>query len=434
MSKPPLRIAWFSDLSKGAPESLSAYCSRLLLPELAQGNSIELFSESFSTEEFGLPHYHYLKAYQRHRENPFDVFFYQLEDGEQARFVRGHIGLIPGVVWIHDLFCRDLGPEACHTSPWEQSIKQFYDSAVRFADRARAPHQLWPRVFRESSLCPVVLFSSAWAHSEFLQMTSSRLEATEGGHRSEVLQVPVVVEQPSQRSSAEFRVAVAGLTGIEGRAHKILPVLRDWTSRWRLVWMVSDEEHRAARELVNEFGLPEESVDICGPRSPDLWQQIVSQSHVALHLHTSPFGHLAPYTQISLATSCPVVVARSGQGEDLPDSVVFRVIPGTDESAQIRGVFELLQQRSEYEYGTPGKQYIQRSSTPAEIATHLAEMLRASAPQVSYVMERWGRLHVRAKAVLMDEVRQLVGGGSMSLVDPFDAIVTPAARDLGWVR
>jgi hypothetical protein len=436
MHKKHLRIAWFSDLSIGTPRSVSAYCSHELLPLLSQEHSIELFSDSFSSSELGLPHWHYLKAYKRHELEPFDIFFYQLEDGRAFRSVRGHIGLIPGVVWVHDLFCKDLGPEACHTSPWENTVRQFFDQTRSFMDRSVAPHQLWPRVYRETSLSPVVLFSSRWARDEFTRMTSNRLEACEGGHVAELLPVPVSANpgrtQQTSRNSEVVSVACASVTGIEGRAHKLLPALRGLPFPWRLRWMVDAEELPTAEALVREFGIEADKVEFVVPRSPDAWVTLVQKSDLALHLHTSTFGHLSPYLQLTLAEGCPAVVARSAQGEDFPSDVVFQIVPGVHEATELQVVLHAVQTRGRGELGAEGSRYIHSCASTEVVARHLAERLRVWAPEVAQVMQRWDALRLRAQAELLQEVRALVADGSHATPDPFEAVLHPAIRELGW--
>jgi hypothetical protein len=441
MSESRLRIAWFTDISVGRSESLSTYCSRLLVPELSKRHAIEVFSDEAnlvsSGEVFGTPLSHYLNAYKRHRESPFDLFLYQLEDSRACRFIRGHIGLVPGIVWVHDLFCNDLGPEACHTSPWERTIRQFIDPRVEFADRAKAPHQLWPRAFRETSLCPVVLFSSSWARNEFKRMISNRLEAIDGTHYAAVLPVPGAdTDLQESPPSKVFRIATVSVPGIEGRAHKVLPVLRSLTGEWHLTWLVDEAQREGARSLCNEFGIPESCASLVSPRSIEAWCDIVSVSDIALHLHTSPFGHLAPFIQSSLAAGCPVITARSAQGEDFPDDVVFHITPGIHEASELRGIVNELQSSTTMrrrEYGAAGVAYVRENFDRTSVATTLSNILIEAAPHVSHVMDRWQRIGQRAQKALLEEVRGLVSLKTDTVPSAYDLVLTPALRNLGWL-
>lgn len=425
-----LRIAWFSELAARGSQSVSAYCSHALLPELARRHTIEVFSDSSATGALGLPHYHYLNAYRRHRERPFDIFFYQLEDSKSARFVRAHIGLMPGVTWFHDFFFNDLGPEACHTSPWETTIRQFHDPSVSFADRSIAPHQLWPRGYREASLSPVALFSSAWARHEFSTMVSNRLESFTGGHLAEVLAVPVREMTAARRQGVDpIRIASASVPGIEGRSHKLLPALAGLKATWRLTWMVDDSERDSALAVAREFGV-EDRIDLVAPRSWESWEKIVGESDVALHLHTSPFGHLAPFVQISLAAGTPTVVSFAAQGEDFPADTVFHVVPGLHELVQLRAILEGVLAHNSRRYGRRGQEYIRASASVEAVAERLSRLLIEAAPRVREVMNRWSQLQRYAKLELLGEVRHLVDGDSIPGMSSYEHTIAKALGEL----
>jgi hypothetical protein len=197
--------------------------------------------------------------------------------------------------------------------------------------------------------------------------------------------------------------------------------------------MVDHEERAAAQALASEYGISSESFELQSPRSPQLWSSIVEQADCALHLHTSVFGHLAPYVQISLEYACPVVVEQSAQGEDIPQSVAFQIIPGAHETSQLKEVFSALQRRAGTDFGMLGRKYVEQYCDYRLIAQQLSEILQRSAPQVSYVMDRWEALRKRAQQALLEEVRELVNGpAATNAVDPFEQIVSPAIRDLGW--
>jgi len=427
-----LRIAWFSELAAPGAASVSAYCSRMLLPKLAQQHSIEVFSESADGRGVdGIPQYHYLNAYRRHRENPFDIFFYQLEDSKSSRFIRAHIGLMPGVTWFHDFFFHDLGPEACHTSPWETTIRQFHDPSIPFADRSVAPHQLWPRGYREASLSPVTLFSSAWARNEFSTMVSNRIESFDGGHLAEVLSIPVEeFRKPKRGASGLWRIASASLAGIEGRSHKLLPALKQLKVPWQLTWMVNESERGTALDVAREFGL-EDRIELISPRTCESWERIVQASDLALHLHTSPFGHLTPYVQISLATGTPTAVSYAAQGEDFPADVVFHVEPGLHESTQLRAICEgVIEGHSHHRYGQRGRDHIRTSANVDTVAARLSEILVEAAPRVREVMKRWAIVQRHAEVELLREVRALVDLDTIPGISPYEHTIANALSEL----
>jgi len=209
----------------------------------------------------------------------------------------------------------------------------------------------------------------------------------------------------------------------------MLQQLRD---EWNLSWMIDEHEREAALALIREFGIEESRVTLVTSRTAERWSEVVSQSNVALHLHTSPFGHLAPFVQISLAHGCPVVVARSAQGEDLPEDVAFRINPGVHESSELRAVLSELIKNKTAAYGALGAEYANECFNVARIADLLSETLVESAPHVSYVMSRWRAIGRRAGVALLDEVRGLVTAGEGDVVDAYDKVLQPALIKLGW--
>jgi glycosyltransferase involved in cell wall biosynthesis len=402
------------------------------LPLLSERFEIELFSDSLSVVSKSLPMHHYLTAYRRHGEKPFDLFFYQLEDGTQCRFARMHMGLMPGVLWVHDLFLQDHGPEGLFTSPWERTLSQFRDLGIAFYDRANAPHQLWPQAYREVSLAPVLLFSSSWAMGEFTNFISERIEPYPGGQRVEYVPVPVAVNNGSRSpdTSVALQLANVGTPNTEDRGYKILPALRDVQSECHMTWLVDSSEESRARALVEEFSV-EDRVTLVVGRSVERWSEIVQRSDVALHMHRSPFGHLAPYLQISLAAGTPIVVSDAAEGSQLPRDCVFPVVPGMFESAELRELFQALNRTPLDGVARRGREFILSHSDVKVVAHRLASVLEESSEGIKRCMDRWELLQRRASEALIAEVVGLAGKAP----DGFEAeqIVLPAARELGWL-
>jgi hypothetical protein len=227
-------------------------------------------------------------------------------------------------------------------------------------------------------------------------------------------------------------IACNTVTGIEGRAHKFLPVLKKMPGAWRLVWMLDPHEISAAQALVREFGISEQRVNFISPRSPDTWSKIIKESDLALHLHTSTFGHLSPYIQLTMADGCPAVVAQSGQGEDIPNNVAFHIVPGVHESAQIGAVIGAVRKHGRDALGGEGTRYMSASSDSTDIAHRLSAGFRSWAPQLKEVMQRWQELQRRAQQELLGEVKHLVCDESLATPDPFDVSLLPAIKELGW--
>lgn len=430
-----LRIAWFTVVVSEGSYALSDYCSHLLVPELARNHQIEIFSNSLQSEAFGRPNYSYLNAFQRHKDKPYDIFFYQLEDSVSSRFIRAHCGLIPGVLWAHDLFMRDLGSEGYHTSPWEQSIRQFYDPKLDFSDRSIAPHQLWPRIYRETSLSPVVLFSSEWARCEFENMTATRLESVAQPHRAETIPIPVTgrssrgCERGSKRD--KIRLAYHGMPSIEGRGHKLFPVLRSLPSAYECTWMLPEASAEAAHRLLAEYDLVN-SVVVVGSQSPKRWEEIVSHCDLAFHLHSGAYGHLAPYIQVSYAQGCPAVVLASGTGEDVSTAHAFHIHCGMFEAEQIRSVLDRVLTMGVENLRSQCIRYADQVWSVDSVVARLERTFNECAPHIGYVMDRWESLRRRGQKTLLSEVKDLVSGAKSLPFDSYSVAFAPSVRELGW--
>jgi hypothetical protein len=422
-----LRIGWF--VAGGKESTLSSHCSQCLLPALRDRYEIELFTDEVKLDLGELsrlfPVHHYITAFRRHREAPFDLFFYQLEDGKDSRFVRMHIGLIPGVVWIHDLFLHDAGPEGLRTSPWEQTIAQYDRLGKDLTSAGELPHtdetnvrlrvanQLGPCAYREVSLAPVALFSNRWAMAESQKLISGRIEPYPGGQRVEFLPVPIPVStggEPSLRKgemapgdARVFHLASIGGVGVEDQSYKLLPALRDLSCAWHLTWLVDHDEVSRARELLEEFSVTER-VSIEEGRSVEAWRTIVERSDCALHLHRSPFGHLSPYLQLSLAAGAAVVVSDAFEGSMLPADRVYRVVPDLSEGVVLRELFGVLSRTPRERAGQLGREFVEREWSVPQVAERLAQLFDESAPNVQRCMERWNVLEQQAADALINGV------------------------------
>lgn len=433
MKSEKLRVAWFTHIAKPgeAIASLSQYCSDLLLPHLRSQFDIEVFSGLYSGEYHGIPRHHYLTAYQRHREQPFDVFFYQLEDGVIGRFIRTQIGITPGVTWMHDLYLSDLGAEATHVTPWEQTLAKYFDSSQPFGDRKNPPHQLRPRAFRETALSPMVLTSSQWGKREFSRWVHERLEYVPGAHRCEYVPLPVS-PQPQSKGSPDksmLSVLAIGGTDIAGRAHKFLPALASLSIPWHLSWVVHPLNVPPARVLLEEFGV-QERVTVIGGATPHEWTTLVSKSDIALHIHDTPYQHIGPYVQLSMAAGCPVMVLRSASAEELPSDAIFSIVPGIHETAQMTGVFEAVMCNRDKGLGDAGRRFIAQECDVQATAERLATCIREAAPALVDVMRRWSEMYETALDGLIEEVREHVDAPVPGLQSSFDMLVAPLLREI----
>ena len=344
-----MRVAWFSVLNtdKAKPSgSASAYFTDQVLPALSSQFEVELFHDSHSILA-GYPTFHYLMAWRRHRLKPFDAFFYQIEDLEQANFSRIHAGLVPGVTLFHDFALAHDLPECLHNSPWKSVVDRFIKgSHVAWPTRNLDYPQEIPLAVREASMSLLPLFTSERNVIEYGRNVSSRLIASATAAVTQIphamcLPYPVDFEflascdnpDTLADSSSPLRIGFCGSPRIEHRAHKLLHALSQLECSYRLVWLIDENECGEARALAQEYRISD--IEFVSQRSPYRWKQLVRSLDVAVHLLFSAFGQTGPYLQISMARGLPCIVTNFGAEQGLPESVVFKTTPGDREAVEI---------------------------------------------------------------------------------------------------
>jgi hypothetical protein len=433
MGNTKLRIAWFTHLARSneAVTSISQYCTDLLLPHLKDEFEIEVFSGLLSGNHLDVPRYNTLNVYQRHRTHPFDIFFYQVEDGPLGRVVRTQVGTMPGISWMHDTFLSDPGAEGIHMSPWERSVQQMLDLSLPFQERGTCPPQPQPQGYRETSVSPVVLYSSEWAEGTLHRFLSGRYEYASCGHRSDTLPVPVTLidDARPQGEGRTFEIVAVSSTRLDGRAHKFLPALADCSDAVHLTWVIEPSERAEAQRMVGEFGVGDRVTLIEG-NSPERWGTLVAKSDLALHLTSNPHTRMSPYHELSMAAGVPTVVMRVGRGETIAEDVAFVIEPGLHETSQLVAIVEAIAQGDSRQLGRAGQDLVKDENDPTRVAARLSSIFRESAPLLADVMRAWNGLYQRGEEALLEEIRALVDAPMGGMPGAYEMIVKPFVEEM----
>ena len=433
MSARKPRIAWFVSLnpSWAAPRTVSHYAADLLIPRLRDEFEIEVFSHHYCGEYLGCRRSHYLTAFQRHRADPFDLFFYHCADDPRERFIRMHIGLMPGVSWLHDLFIRDLGAEGMHTSPWQHTVRQYLDPSVPFARRTPPPPHVWPGAYRETALSPVVVLPASSLVDEFSQWRHLRVEAFPGAHATEFLPLPVVTDrvQDLPRSRGSMRLALRADARRDGRTFVLFPALERLSRSWTLVWSVSPGERREAERILKEFSLGDR-VALRDDVFFNEWRSIVGESDCAFHFGSPSAGNVSPYLEIALAVGCPSVVMDHGRTSSIPSDVAFKIDPGINETAQLRAVIDEICRVDRSALSLRGREYVQREHNVSRVATRLAQIFITSAPLLRGAMDRWTVLQASAVEGLKTDLCEIIDAPIRGVPNASEALVEPWLEEL----
>lgn len=446
MQTSTLRIAWFTDLSEGeeGEVSLSRYCTDLLIPHLRDTFSIELFSSLYQGEHLGVPRFHYLTAYHRDRSAPFDLFFYQLEDGRLGRATRTQIGITPGITWVHDPFLFDSGAEGIHNSPWRRTVAQYNDEALPFVKRNQPGEQRRGWAERELRSSPVALFSDRRALAQFRALSSTGGDSLNGRGTAEYLPMPIAaLAKPNTPVSDNepFSVVAIGGTGIEGRMRRALSALSRLSQSWRLTWVVDADERENAQRLLAQYHIhhrlneTEENapVTLLEGRSIVKWRELLSTSDVALHLG-KPHERLSPFLEFSMAAGVPVILMRRALSDGALNDRVLSISSGTDESAQCFTFLARLANKRGDPIVKRAAQFIEQEHAPHEVARKLGDIWQRFAPIIREKRDQHKRHYGRAEAALEEEIKRLIDSAPPIAGDLFDTIVSKTLDEIREFR
>lgn len=423
-----LRIAWFSDLpDDGSLRTVSAYVSSLVLPALRERFDIELFHNSFrGYQDYTVAHC--LTALRRHREKPFDIFFYQLEDSPHTQWLRIHCALMPGVQYSHDYLFTTFGPEPILNSPWHSILTRLDEPVDSWPDRFAEQYQKGPHALRETAYAAVRLFSQPGMVSECRRL-SERSVVSDGAVSTAYLPLPVAEEAFSPAPEQGRRILFCGSPWVQDRAHKLCNAIARYDTALPLIWLLNSTERASAEELVREHGLVD--VTFVEDRTVCRWQELVQAGGLAIHTLFSVFSQTGPYLPVSFAAGLPCVVTRFGHSELLPDSVVFKVQAGETEAAELAGVFARVFDDGVRPAAKLVSSFGQELHAVGVIAEELALIFETQAATVRATMDRWETLKASAREALLSEARASRAPGPELVAE--SELFESVFREFGWV-
>jgi hypothetical protein len=397
------RVAWFSPLrGKGvSEESLSAYFTEKLLPVLENHLAIDVYQAERA--HLGKPGtYHFLEAARKHAANPYDLFFYQVEDKECSRFVRSCLGHVPGVVLFHDVLMTKPPPVSLLKTPWRQVVRGFENpQTLVWPTETEWDLNDSPFALRECAFAALPLFSHSWAHDTYRSESArdgdvNRINRVSCNGASYSLELPfTLAQQTSKDTKTPLTIGIVSAGGTEGRGSEIFQALSKIDLPFRVLWLLHEGvEQQCVHELAEEFGIEVEHVSF---RSPDKWASVVVECDIAFHLHYSVYGNLNPYVEMSCAAGSVVAVLNFGLADYVGGENVVRIEPGEGEVRQIRELLcavarELPLMRS--------RQKTHSTVTPQEVAEELLVVFEKHGSQLRDVSQRWAEVKTSAERYL----------------------------------
>lgn len=422
------RIAWFSRFNQDAlppSASSSAYFSDVVLPIVHSAFEVDLFGK----EEGRLNDQkilHYVTAGSRHKENPYDLFFYQLEDSQECDFIKIHLGLIPGVTLFHDIVWSTDVPPPLTFSVWREFLKAFNlgDNSVEIEKRKQPDFVAKP--LREILLSPVSLYTSprkcSWARTH-AETCLARIPEFLGSDKI-YLPYPVTVSRhinPVPSGDRQPRVGIYGSPTVESRIEKILQSLRDFSIE--LVWLTSEREVLRAKRLATEYGLT--NVKIIPEDSLNAWGKILPSLDFTFLPYFGEKGGLGPKIALSLAAGVPTIVSDTDENTYLPDSVVFKVTPGDQEVLAFREYLKSLLDLSPRDLDilkANFRSYALENHAAEIVGRELCAVFTRAVTELKSLKSRWQEVTKKARADVVER----------NLADYDQSLVGSTFDEMGW--
>ncbi len=429
------RIAWFSPLS--GPSS-SWYTSKQLLPYLSRWFEIECFhdgqDQSLSLEGTEIAVFHYLKARLRDRSRPFDAFIYHIEDRPECGFARIHVGLIPGIAWVHDFFMTTHGPEPILNSSWRETIRRFKDSSVTWPPRGTEFVPAGAYAAREVGVSALAVFSTPRDRAEAGRLlTDGRLD--ERGRSSFIPHpVPQALFELVRDARALRTIGISGRPVVECQIHSVFEALRQLPNAITAIWPVAAHDRERAEALCVEFELQGRCQIVIGDTHED-WIKILPMIDLGILLRFSAFGQVQPRLALTLASGCPAIITDFGSGEAVPEHACFKIPPGRDTARYVvEIVSELSDENIRRRAGDHGRRYAREFNHPLYVAESLRRVLSSNNEYLATVRAEWGLVERAAHTELLQEIERISPVASEGvLAAPLQQERRSAFKELGWL-
>lgn len=428
------RIAWFSPL-KDSPVLRSPWVTRQLLPLLPSDWQVELFvdSEDWTTVThnetnknsqanfFGRPVFHFLRAFARHREQPFDIFFYQLEDHPACHYIDLSLELQPGVVLFHDIHLNRVGsrrsdrvlkPEDIHRleeilTPDEKLFRDWRGRGWDTEILDRVQHQ----GLEQCRLAAAALTTNGQTKRELSKLLLPQSVI------SNVIPFPFTTPQQSvdratTRSAlnighSDFVCGFQSERFVQDRAQLIIESFIDLLDSYntgnlgrhtKLIWLVSSpaEQKRAAslcRDIVlgsplarslsavdaDRWSPADHGISIVSPNSSTAQIEYVAACDCwcALSSGTMHSPYLSLYA--ALATGVPLLTSSIGASSELPAAVSPTIEVGVGEQRTLTLLFQELVNNPSLcrQLAAAGANYARAAFDTTQTVSGLASLFRA---------------------------------------------------------
>lgn len=450
-----MRIAWFSPLIQDAPLK-TASTTWSLLPHLREKADVELFLDEpdlrailadgdgdgeISDHLGDVKTFHYLRAYQRHQEQPFDAFVYLLEDHPRANFVELTYRMFPGAVIFFDQnFNRLEMSRLSHATTGAQlnaEMDQLFgaDSARLGEYQARGWSldvfdKIYPRGQERFSNAALAFCPYAQGREE-LKRTVPQI--TVENFREAVL-VPQMDNAEQYRRELRARlgysdeqvvIAATANSFLYDRLPQICEAAADLLGRHSKLRLLCVAKDRAAEDLagywLEKYDLNHHpAVEVLGADSAESLFSLLSACDIFLRPRFDLLRSVPISVHAAMARGRACVVSDLGATGELPNDTVLKIPVGGNEalaiSEAIKGLLENPTLRKQL--GVNAQRHIETEHNGAKAADEFLGALKRNIGMVSQQFDQQMLIYRRKKRELLEELsfRERARGVPSSLI------------------
>lgn len=400
------RIAWFTPTEEIKDFSVAKYTSELLLPNIAKHFDVTVFSNSFNDTYLGLKQVHYLRAKELHKENPYDIFFYNFEDKPHSNFIRIHLGLIPGIVWFHNFTFTTFGPEPILNSNWKNIIEKFKQRDIPWTSRDKTIEQEGKLGFREGGLSLKAFFSNP---SYAYQYNACKVRISDD--KGIYLPLPVDANDIEVKKDKKFSIAVSGLASTENRVHKLITALRNLDFDFRVVWLTEESSKEKVGSLLEDFS----DTEILTDYNLSTWREVLAKTDIALHLLFSAYNQVGPFMYQSMVAGKPVICTSFGGSDLISDDLIFKIEPGMYEAREIEHVIKAIYE-GRVKFDSKKLAELAKANYSTEMVSgELINFLSDFKKESKIFLSTWNEFMSDSKSDLKDEIYGFHKGNTFEL-------------------
>jgi|GEM_PF-6619079 len=417
MTNKKIRIAWFSSDSNFQDSfSVSYWFTKQIYSFLTENFEVDFYSKQ-DIEKEGIKFTNYRKARVNHKTNPYDLFFYNLEDNDELSFIRMHIVQIPGIVYFHDFIHSNYGPIPMVNSAWHLNCENYNQSKFISYERLDEKYQKIPHAHRESAYSLISLLSSAAFNVDFSNVIKDQIKFNTDKRN---IYFPTAASEKfyniKPKENELLNIAFSGCSQFDSRSHKFLPVLEKFNDKIMFHWMLDKKFEGHANKLLSENNIT--NFKIYNSKSENTWYDILLESDLVLHTKFSFYKNISPFLEMSLAAGKYIITNNFHFADYIPETAAFKVNVGSKESLEYDSIINKFINIKKIGTNIVAREFAQSFYNKDINFNFLKNLIIKNLDSFKKHNALWADFEKQASQSLLNEMKSYVGNIGLDIIDP----------------